>query len=194
MNKKDALEKAFELGVDYEIRATNCCQSTIAAIQDTIGFKNDDIFRAGSLLTGGRCFGTMGTCGALIGGAMVLGQLYGRPRTQFDIDSRREIDNPTQTPYFNPEVAKKGWELAYELFELFLINYGGCICFEVSDKVIGRSKVEPFIRNDSPARVLISSKIRRISSHSKEGCGSVVGNAAKWTTEIILREGIPDYI
>jgi len=60
-----------------------------------------------------------------------------------------------------------------------------------SDKVIGRSEVELLIRPDSPAKSQISSKIGRLSYHSKEGCGSVVGNAAKWAAEIILREGIP---
>jgi len=71
-----------------------------------------------------------------------------------------------------------------------LINYGSCICYDVSNKIIGRSEVELLIRHDSPARSQILSR-RETSSHSKEGCGSVVGNAAKWATEIILREGIP---
>jgi len=48
MNNKETLERAYELGAEYEARATNCCQSTIAAIQDAIGCKNDDIFKAGS--------------------------------------------------------------------------------------------------------------------------------------------------
>jgi hypothetical protein len=130
---------------------------------------------------------TAGTCGALVGATMVIGQLYGRSRAQFDIDAKRKIDDPT----FNVAKATGGWELAYELYELFLIYYGSCICFNVSDKVIGRSEIEPFIRPDSPARSKIPGKLRKVIPHSKEGCGSVVGNAAKWATEIILREGIP---
>jgi len=190
MNIKAALKKAFDLGADYEARATDCCQSTIAAIQDAIAYRNDEIFRAGSPLAGGLAFSSRGTCGALVGAAMVIGQLYGRSRAEFDIDARREIDDPD----FDYVAATKGWELAYELYELFLINYGSCICFDVSDKVLGRSEVELLIRPYSPATSQISSKIRRVNAHSKEGCGGVVGNAAKWATEIILREGIPKEI
>lgn len=190
MNKKDTLEKAYELGADYEARATACAQSTIAAIQDALGYRNDEIFRAGSALAGGLGFSIKGTCGALVGATMVIGQLYGRTRAEFDIDARRKINDPD----FDFVAATKGWELAYELYEQFLINYGSCICFDVSDKVIGRSEVEPLIRRYSPARPQIQSKIRRVKAHSKEGCGSVVGNAAKWASEIILREGIPEDI
>jgi len=190
MNKKDTLKKAYELGANYEARATDCCQSTIAAIQDAIGCRNDDIFRAGCPLAGGIGFSNKGTCGALVGATMVIGQLYGRTRAEFDFDAKGKIDDPD----FDFKAATKGWEFARELYELFLINYGSCICFDVSDKAIGRSEVELLIRPDSPVESQISSKIRRLSFHSKEGCGSVVGNAAKWAAEIILREGIPEDI
>jgi len=115
---------------------------------------------------------------------MVIGQLYGRTREMFDIDAKRKIDDPS----FDYLAAVSGRELALELYELFLIHFGSCICIDVSHKVLGRSEVEVLIRRDSPARSKIKTKI---SNHSKEGCGSVVGNAAKWATEIILREGIP---
>ena len=188
MDKKDALKKAYELGAEYEARATNCCQSTIAAIQDAIGCRNNDVFRAGSPFAGGLGFCHRGICGALTGATMVIGQLYGRSRDEFDIDSKREIDDKD----FNYVTATKGWELAYELYELFLIHYESPICFDVSKKVIGRSEVEFFLRPDSPARSKIGSNIRKISPHSKEGCGSVVANASKWATEIILRQGISE--
>jgi C_GCAxxG_C_C family probable redox protein len=189
MDKKDIIEKAYKLGIDYESRATDCCQSTIAAIQDAIGLRNDDVFQAGSALAGGLGFSLKGTCGALTGATMVIGQLYGRTKAKFDIDARRKLDDPD----FDYVSATTGWKFAYELYELFLINYGSCICYDVSDKLFGRSEIELLIRHDSPARSQILNK-RKISAHSKEGCGSVVGNTAKWATEIILREGIPKNI
>jgi len=89
----------------------DCCQSTIAAIQDTIGCRNDDIFRAGCLLAGGLGFSSKGTCGALVGATMVIGQLYGRTRAEFDFDAKRKIDDPD----FDVNAATKGWEVAREL-------------------------------------------------------------------------------
>jgi C_GCAxxG_C_C family probable redox protein len=187
-NREEILEKAYKLGQEYEARATDCCQSTIAAILDAIGIKDDALLQTGSPFAGGLGFSSKGTCGALVGASMVIGRLYGRTREEFDIDARREPDDPE----FDFVKATKGWDLAYELYERFLIHYGSCICFDVSDKVVGRSEIELLIRPGSPASADIGTKIRRISSHAKEGCGSVVGNAARWAVEIILREGIPE--
>jgi len=188
VNKKSILEKAYNLGAEYEATATDCCQSTIAAIHDAIGCKNDEVFRAGSAFAGGLAFSWKGSCGALVGATMVIGQLYGRTREEFNFDAKREIDDPN----FDSISATKGWKLAYELYEHFLVNYGSCICFDISNKVIGRSEVELFIRPESLSKLDIMNNIRKVSAHSKECCGSVVGNAAKWATEIILREGIPE--
>jgi C_GCAxxG_C_C family probable redox protein len=184
MDKEKIFEKAYRLGVVYESRATDCCQSTIAAIQDALGCQNNDILRAGCPLCGGLGFSYKGTCGALTGAAMVIGQLYGRTREEFDIDAKRMIDDP-EFDYF---AATKGWQLAREVYELFIIEYGSWICYDISDIKLGRIEKEELIRSDSPA----CSHIKRINpSHTEEGCGSVVGNAAKWATQIILREGIP---
>jgi hypothetical protein len=40
-NREEILEKAYKLGQEYEARATDYCQSTIAAILDAIGIKDD---------------------------------------------------------------------------------------------------------------------------------------------------------
>jgi len=106
-------KEAYEKGRQNEARATDCCQSVIAAIQDALGCRNDDILRAGSALAGGLGFTSQGTCGALTGAVMVIGQLCGRTRDEFDVDAGREINEVDFV-----EVAK-GWKLAYELFEWF---------------------------------------------------------------------------
>lgn len=190
MDKNNASEKAYELGAEYESRATDCCQSAIAAIQDALGCRNNDIFRAGSPLAGGVGFSSKGTCGALIGATMVIGQLYGRTRAEFDIDAKREIDDPD----FDFVAATGGARLAYEIYERFIDKYGSCICYDVSDKVVGRIQEKSSNGNGSSDTPKISRSGSKASFHSKEGCGSVVGNAAKWATEIILREGIPKNI
>jgi hypothetical protein len=116
---------------------------------------------------------------------MVIGQLCGRTRTEFDRDAQRPINDPT----FDYVGATKGWTYAYELVERFIIEYGSPLCHVISHKVIGRIDGEEYIRPDSPAKYLLSAK-RKVAGHALEGCPMVVGNAAKWATEIILREGL----
>jgi C_GCAxxG_C_C family probable redox protein len=181
--KQELLTKVYEKGMQNEARATDCCQSTIAAIQETIGCRNDDILKAGSAFAGGVGFTHLGQCGALTGAVMVISQLCGRNRSEFDRDAKREVNDPT----FNYIRATKGWSYAYEMVERFIIEYGSPICQDVSNKVIGRIEGEEYIRPDSPAKYLLSEK-RKVSSHEMKGCPTVVGNASKWATEIILRE------
>lgn len=190
--KNELLQKAYEKGRKYEARATDCCQSAIAAIQEAIDCRDDNLLRAGSPFAGGLGFSHQGTCGALVGATMVIGQLYGRTREEFDKDAKREVNDPD----FNYVEATKGWDLAYELFERFIIEYGSCICKDVSEEALGPGiEGSEVVRPGSPAYKVLQEKLHEIrekDSHELEGCGSVVGNAAKWATEIILREGLPD--
>jgi hypothetical protein len=116
---------------------------------------------------------------------MVIGQLCGRSREKFDVDAQNEIGDPD----FDYVEAAPGWEYAYELVEHFVIEYGSINCREISDQVIGRMEEEEFVRPDSPARDALS-KHRTTDGYDLDGCPRVVGNAAKWATEIILREGL----
>jgi C_GCAxxG_C_C family probable redox protein len=52
-------------------------------VQDTLGTKDDAVFKAASGL-GGGIGGMRDTCGALIGGAMLLGFRYGRSREEIE--------------------------------------------------------------------------------------------------------------
>jgi C_GCAxxG_C_C family probable redox protein len=188
MNEKERmalLETAYEKGRQYEARATDCCQSAIAAIQETLGCINDEILKSGSAFAGGVGLTHLGNCGALTGAVMVIGQLCGRTRDEFDHDAKRPINDPT----FDYVSATKGWTYAYELVERFIIEYGSPLCHVISHKVIGRIEGEEYIRPNSPAKHLLSAK-RKVAGHALEGCPVVVGNAAKWATEIILREGL----
>lgn len=187
--KQELLETAYEKGRRYEARATDCCQSTIAAIQETIGCKNDDILKSGSAFAGGVGFTGLGNCGALTGAVMVIGQLCGRTEEEFYNDAKREINDPG----FDFVSATKGWNYAYELVERFIIEYGSPICQQVRRKVGTYFEGEEYIRPDSPAQSLLTKKGEEKNlppSHEMEGCPKVVGTVAKWATEIILREGL----
>ncbi|MEM4156195.1 MAG: hypothetical protein QXQ38_05665 [Archaeoglobaceae archaeon] len=52
-SRREILEKAFELGQKYEREYTGCAQTVIAAIFDTLGIWNEDVFRAASGLADG---------------------------------------------------------------------------------------------------------------------------------------------
>ncbi|MFO7837575.1 MAG: C-GCAxxG-C-C family protein [Candidatus Thorarchaeota archaeon] len=185
--KQELLETAYEKGRQYEATATDCCQSTIAAIQDTLGCKNDAVLRAGSAFAGGVGLSGFGSCGALTGAVMVIGQLCGRTREEFVDDADREINDPD----FDYVTATKGWDYAYEMVERFIIHYGSTICREVAAKAGTWSEGEEHIRLRSPARSLLKKKREEsdlLFPHELDGCPKVVGTAAKWATEIILRE------
>ena len=63
MHKKELLEQAAQTGFEYEQTYGGCAQCTIAAVQDTLGLKNDALVKAASGLAGG-CGGTCdGVCG-----------------------------------------------------------------------------------------------------------------------------------
>lgn len=53
---KNAAEKAYQLGKEYEQTYKGCSQSVVAAIQDAFDIRNDDVFKAAT----GRRLGSHG--------------------------------------------------------------------------------------------------------------------------------------
>ena len=51
--KSELMQKAFQLGFDYEKTYRGCAQCTIAAIQDTLGFREDNVFKSATGLAAG---------------------------------------------------------------------------------------------------------------------------------------------
>ena len=121
--KHEKAERAYELGERHEQECTGCAQTTIAGIFDAIDIKNDDVFKPGSGLADGLGLSGNGTCGALVGGAMVIGYLSGRERKDF-----KDMFKPM-----------KSYLLAKELHDRFLERYGACRCHDVQDSLMGRT-------------------------------------------------------
>lgn len=44
--RKELMEKAFQLGFEYEKTCRGCSQCTIAAIQDTLAIQEDNAFKS----------------------------------------------------------------------------------------------------------------------------------------------------
>ncbi len=164
--KSELLARAYELGFDYERRFHGCAQCVIAAVQDTLGIRDDAIFRAATGLAGGGALTGRGACGGYVGGVMMLGQLLGREREHFD----------------DPEgIRYQTFDLAKELADRFDEEFGGTICRDVQTRVFGRS----FDLRDPED----FESFEAAGAHDDK-CPDVVGKAASMVVDIILKAGL----
>jgi hypothetical protein len=164
MNREQYRKKAYELGFAYERDYHGCAQSTIAAVQDALGLRNDFIFKSASGLAGGCGLFGDGMCGGYTRGAMLLSSFFGRRRSRFD----------------NDKEYKDGTNLVIkELRAHFMDEYGSVICGGVQKKLFGRSYN------------LLDMKEREIfekdGAHTDK-CTSVVGNSSAWVVEILIEQ------
>ncbi len=162
--KEELLKKAYELGFSYERDYGGCCQCVLAAIQDTLNIRNDTIFKAGTGFAGGIGATGTGPCGALSGGVMAIGSKVGRERQNWK----------------DPEgIRLKAYQKSRKLCDKFIQEYGGTTCREIQNKLFGRS-----------FNLLDANEMKefdKAGGHTTK-CPSVVGNAAKWTVEILSEE------
>jgi len=162
VKKKELVNKAYRLGMKYEQTRGYCAQCVVAALVEVLKIKDKGIFQASYPLTGGLADTTQGTCGALSGGAMILGFLYGRSQQEFE----QNISN------------NKAIDLAKNLYERFVKEYGSCLCKNVQKNIFGRS-FDFWNEEDNKA-------FEQAGGHTETKCPSVVANVAAWTMGIIL--------
>jgi C_GCAxxG_C_C family probable redox protein len=154
--------KAFDLAAKYEKEFTGCAQTTIAGVFDALGLKNDDVFKAASGLADGLGLSGNGTCGALMGGAMVISYLFGRGREDF-YDMMKPL---------------KSYLLCKKLHDQFLKKYRTCRCYDMQEKLMGRT-----------FNLLDKKQVKEAMDFGMfDYCSKVVGTAAEMTTMIILEE------
>lgn len=160
-SKKELGEKAYELGKAYERTYRGCSQCVIAALQDTIGIRNDEIFKSATGLAGGTGLAADSGCGAYTGSILILGLLLGRKRDNFS----------------DPEgIRFKTHELTRKFRERFIQEYGSVICRDIQNKILGRYY---FLADPEEYE-----KFHNAGAHEIH-CPEVVGKAAKWMIEII---------
>ena len=162
-SKEELAQKAYELAIKYEMEYFNESQCTLAAIQDTLGMRNDDIFKAATGFAGGIGGTGMGPCGAVSAGVIAISSKIGRERKYWK--------DPEKTRYITYGLAKK-------LCDRFTEEYGGFHCGDILNKLLGRTYNlwEPGAYEE----------YEKAGGHEKENCPTVAGNAAKWTVEILL--------
>jgi C_GCAxxG_C_C family probable redox protein len=163
VQKEEILEKAYRLGKVYEKKCTGCAQTAIAAIFEALVIWNEDVFKAASGLADGLGLTGDGSCGALVGGSMVIGYLYGRGKDEFE-----DMNRPM-----------KSYAMVKKLHDKYVKKYGTCRCHDVQTKLVGRS-----------FNLWDADELKQaFKSGMMEHCSDLVGNIARLTTKIILNSG-----
>jgi C_GCAxxG_C_C family probable redox protein len=164
--RRELLEEAYRLGFEYEKTYKGCAQCTIAALQDCLDAREDPVFRAASGLSGGCGLTIEGPCGGFTGGALVIGQLCGRERSDF-------LDRPGRR--------HRAYDAVEQLVRAFQQDFGSIVCREVQGGVFGRS-----YRLRDPEEF---SAFEADGAHESK-CPDVVGRAARLALSIILEAGL----
>ncbi len=160
MDKKQRMERAYSLAYEFEQKYGACSQCVLAALQETLGGIDDEVFKAAHALAGGAAKTGQGTCGALAGGMMAISTRYGRERADFETVGSTQAST-----------------LAKALYDKFVGEYGSPICTGVQEAVFGRS----FNLWDPEER----QAFEEAGGH-KDKCPKVAGKAAMWTAEILM--------
>jgi C_GCAxxG_C_C family probable redox protein len=164
--QQELLDKAYELGFEYEKVYRGCSQCVIAAIQDTLAIRDDSVFKAGTGLAGGGGLTGIGVCGGYVGGVMVISQLLGRERSNFE----------------DPESIRfKTFELTRRFLGEYVRKLGSIICRDIHLIRFGR----PYYIADADDY----EKFEAAGGHADK-CPDVVGKASQLAVKLILEEGL----
>ena len=115
---EEIIQKAYELGHQYEKDHGGCARCTVAACQDAIPFVPVDLalFQGSTCLDGGATPTNVQNCGAFTGAGMVVGHLCGSTRGEkFEGD------------------AKLAHEVLHKVYHRFKEHYGTVLCRDVRE-------------------------------------------------------------
>jgi C_GCAxxG_C_C family probable redox protein len=171
--KNIMLQKAYDFGVAYESHSFSCSQSTVAALYRLLDFPVC-LVKAACSNAGGAAGQLVGTCGGIVGGMMVLDYFYGR---SFNHMSDNEI---VVAP--NLETLSRAIQVSKQLPNKFISAFSAINCANIQYQLYGRL----FYMADDDEM----GKFEKAGGHSDpKKCPDIVGRAAKWTLEILLRNG-----
>ena len=173
LSQQQLLEKANELGIDFERYSGSCSQCTAAALREILGFE-DVVVRVATSSCGGQAGLSAGACGGVIGGTMVLDYYLGRPA---------DMVSATQAMPQGMEKLSHAMAAARLFCEKFVRQYGSILCPQVQAKIYGRS-----FNLQDPADWRAFEEAGAHTDPTK--CMSVVGNAVQWTLETLMEMGV----
>jgi C_GCAxxG_C_C family probable redox protein len=167
------LDKAFELGVAFEKYSGSCSQCTVAALQEILGFE-DVIVKVATSSCGGQAGLSCSACGGMIGGTLVLDYYLGRPVT---------LVSATEPVPEGLSKLEQAMEVARSLSDKFVRQYGSILCPQVQSSIFGRSFN---LRDPEDWKAF-----QEAGAHADPSkCMAVVGNAVRWTLEILIEKGV----
>ena len=165
--KEEIINKAEELGIEYEAKYKGCGQCTFLAIVDALRWggleiipedMEERLFSGICVMTGGVAMTGEGTCGAVNSAVMAIGLALGISRESQDDRIMRDgcvtIRNTILDKYYR--------------------EYGSILCKDVQRKFFG--KAWDLTRDDMSQEFLGITK------------GCTIMQTARWVTEIILDE------
>lgn len=162
--RKKLIERAYQLGFDYEKKYRGCSQCTLAAIYDTLDFNDDNVFKAATGFAGGGGLTGISVCGGYAAGVMAISQLCGRERFNF----------------VDPEgIRFRTFELVREFTQEYIEDLGSVICRDIQVRFFGR----PYYIADPDE----FAKFEAAGGH-EDKCTQVVGRATRLAVQFILEQ------
>lgn len=164
MARSDDITREVEkLAYKYEQDYGGCSQAVVGAFKKALGVVSDEVFKASTGMGGG--VGLMGhTCGALLGGVVILSIYLGREFKDFPDPEGQRFES---------------FRLAKNLVERFEAEYGSQKCTDIQTKIMGR-----------PYDIWTERDEFLAAGGHDDKCPSVCANAAKWVVEILAEEGL----
>ncbi len=158
-DKEELLKRIEERAIFFEKTYHGCSQCTLLAIQENLNLTDEGAFKAATPLVGGVAL--MGdTCGAVIGGLMAIGLVFGRSKIE------------------DGEALSKCLRPARMFYRRFQQQYGSCICRDLQKIALGRS-FDMTKKEDYEA-------FRAAGAYEK--CAVFAGGAARIAADLILRK------
>ncbi|OGO19334.1 MAG: hypothetical protein A2Z14_01385 [Chloroflexi bacterium RBG_16_48_8] len=165
--EKEHLQQAIERDAyNNELNYWGCSQAVLGALQRNLDIGNKDVFAAATGFAGGVAK-NQEVCGALLGGIMAIGLVYGR--REFE---EGKVGHEQRT--FLEAQDRSAW-----LCEKFKERFGTLLCRELRTKV-GRKPL-----GDENHHYTLEG----FENHVK--CGDVTGAIARLAAEVILESSEP---
>lgn len=173
LTHQELLQKAYDLGFNFEKNSQSCSQCTVAAIHELVDI-DDVVVRIATSSCGGHADQVIGTCGGLIGGTIVLDYFFGRPSQKMSYQECVKA---------NLDAFDSAIKVAKRLYDKYIGEYGTIICPHIQVQLFGRHF---YFTDTDEAR-----KFEEAGGHSSpDKCCHIVGNAARWVMEILLDKGV----
>lgn len=171
LSREQLLNKVYELGVDFERYSGSCSQCTVAALHEILEL-DPVVVKIASSSCGGQAGFSTGTCGAVVGGTIVLDYFFGRPA---------DLLSSTGEKPGGHDALESGMEASKAFCRKFLDEYGSLLCPGVQKRVYGRAFN---LQDPSEWDAFMAA-----GAHTDPAkCMRVVGNAARWVLEILIQK------